>query len=141
MTTNAKLNTLADHIEKMERARGHFSIVEKGVHKFNMVTFMTVAGVKDFPENLKDLESCGTVCCIAGEALRIFNPGALLVGIGEISKNAAAELGLTRDDADYLFLGGFSESVNLSTITPLEAAAAIREVAKKYPVDNKVEAE
>ena len=58
---------------------------------------------------LEDAHSgCGTVCCIAGDVVLLFAPKSLRSRyIGSISSNAAKLardlLGLTQDEADYMF--------------------------------------
>lgn len=136
MNTQEKLLKFADHIESMEHA-DHIEDTEhdyawkakEGKNKFNMSGYATVATDND--GNI-----CGTICCIAGEAVRKFDPEAFERSLKkqedlEFQNVATDLLGITEEQGNDLFFGKFSHK-HWSEITPEEAAIAIREVAEEY---------
>ena len=126
--TADKLRYLAWHIARMDH--GQHLNVEPGKHKFNLKYYMTRS-----PGSQDELEMCGTVCCIAGEAVRRLDPKRFY----EMLKNREGRwkdegiriLGINETDAEHLFYGYFSEELD-NDITPKEAAAALRELAEDY---------
>lgn len=124
--TADKLRYLADHIENMQHSKTLNP--QRGFYRFNMAPYAKV--------NTKDNgEICGTVCCIAGEAVRLFKPSLFEKFAAQNRINYDAEaakiLDIEDEEADIIFYGDFSEKFN-EKITPKEAAAALRELAEDY---------
>lgn len=128
--THKKLEKLARHLGKLELSPR--VTASPGEHKFNMHIFAETAVNAD--NNI-----CGTTCCIAGEAVRVFDPvefdrACKAIGTSEevdFEEAAKEVLGITHKEADYLFYGSFSDE-DLQDITPKEAASAVRALAREY---------
>lgn len=86
----------------------------------------------------EDLRQCGTACCIGGFA-------EILWGSGPISnefnpKGAATLLGLSREQANNLFYGGFGKwwNCSLQDVTPKIAAAGIRRMVAEESANERL---
>lgn len=129
--TSKKLQVLADHIEQMPH-QPDFLGATKGKHEFNMFRFAAL-------DIGKGGAICGSVCCVAGEALRVFEPKTLkkcYKSEALFSDEAGRVLGITEQEADVLFCGFFSPK-GLEDIQPKEAADHLRRLAQVYVKEGK----
>lgn len=119
-----KLLELADHIEKMPhfpyryQDPDHDDAMEKFLdgddqHYFNMLTYIETNSV------------CGTVCCVAGETVRLWGHPQWA---GTIVRQAADILDLDMDRAMSLFHP--PERLEWGSLTPAQAAHVIRQLAE-----------
>jgi len=123
-----RLMQLADHIGDLPHVENRAT--DSYEHGFSMVDYArTQEGW--LPVDPNGAHVCKTVCCIAGEAVRIFAPKEFHYGC-DWSKTARAALCIDFDDAEELFVGGFAPNDEIYAITPSQAADGIRELAKKY---------
>lgn len=138
LTTAEKLEILAAHVVRMPHQPPHE--VKKGLFAFNMAWYAET-------EEFRNGHPCGSICCIGGEALRIFNPELFQTCVREDSGfmyGAQELLGITHVEAFELFGGHFARDddgrVAMEEITPAQAADAILELAGKYKVATTLEA-
>jgi len=134
LTTAEKLEILAAHVRKLPHTNQPLH-PKAGANEFNMAWFATV-------EESSEGNICGSVCCIGGETVRIFEPETFVecaLVEGRFSDNAQRILGITYSEAHSLFSGYFSQD-QMEDITPAQAADAILELAGKYKVGVTIEA-
>lgn len=78
---------------------------------------------------------CGTPACVAGHAIVMFHEGELLP-VSHYKGTAQELLGLSSDEADWLFLGMFSQKP-LGEVTREAVIAAIDHLLAGGPVINR----
>ena len=92
------------NFEKLQIVRD--TIAKKPEH-FNMINFLGASGnnVK-MPDYAGEyLTTCGTVACIAGYTVAIFEPNNDIFGI---AKTAGNILEISKEEANYIFMGYWS---------------------------------
>jgi len=123
-----RLMQLADHIGNLPHVRKRMK--DSYEHGFNMSEYaLTQEGW--LPDDPNSAHVCKTVCCIAGEAVRLFAPKEFHYDCNW-EKTARAALCIDFNDAVVLFGGGFAPNKPMYAITPSQAADGIRKMAKKY---------
>lgn len=108
------------NIELLTKVRD--AIANEDAH-FNMGSWFT----DDFVNHSKT--ACGTASCIAGWAIAIAKPKLTYLkvksGVTNIYSIAKNALGLSEEDADWLFYGQFTHSILIEEITKDKAIKAL----------------
>lgn len=128
MPNTTRLNELADLIEKAQ----HFDRDDDlNPAPPSDELYFNMAVVRE-----QDSTECGTVCCIAGWAIDLYGDPAhfkkLTRGLETHDITVASELlGIDRDTGFRLFFGNWDEveGIEMSNITPTQAAAQLRKLA------------
>ncbi len=104
---------------------------------FNMAQWfkhdLTSLSYRDSILDVVKTHPCRTVACLAGHAaiLEWEDPKSPISGGMEISNTAAESLGLTRGQADHLFLGRWSSKTRVyGGLTNISKAETIRELTR-----------
>jgi hypothetical protein len=119
---------LADHIGDLPHVQQRMTDPYK--RGFNMSEYaLTQDGW--LPVDPNEAHVCKTICCIAGEAVRLFAPKEFHYDCNWV-ETARAALCIDFNDAQELFGGDFAPNDSMYAITPNQAADGIRKVAKKY---------
>lgn len=122
-----RLLELADHIEKMPMWRGPLRDL------WNSHTETHYFSIDHYAEKS---QSCGTVCCIAGETVRLWGPQFPLERASSLDpgycETAGRLLGLDREQEQHLFLPPLRRQFSF---TPKVSASCIRHLAETGRVE------
>jgi hypothetical protein len=126
---NLLADTIEDHAKRKEGLRGEIG--------FNMdYIFFTPLSERAKPKD--NIDSCGTVACLAGWAGALAQPKASLRELNEseqlIRERAEVFLGLPSAEAGRLFYPS-GVMVSWGDITPKQAVRVLRHLAKTGKVD------